>query len=231
MRLAYVGQCERNALGNARSLLEVRSKERTHLHNATHLPYGTPYPSPRTTRERAFTTPSIMFIPSAANRRLRTTHPSDAATTTPPQSTPPLGAVNVPISNPVQAQALVQILHVIRLTRGHGAADWHPKAIEKTLFENHTHPAPYPDIVVALTKYAKDSDKRVPSFMFDALADWAPKGQVAPRTPCEDHKTREAANCPDCWSEVKTRMRPAHLVGQHHTIQDTLDTAMSRSNQ
>ena len=78
----------------------------------------------------------------------------------------------MPISNQAQATALVTILHTMRATRGHGAADWHPKAIEKTLFENRTHPAPYADIVVALVKYARDSDKRVPSFIFDALADW-----------------------------------------------------------
>ena len=137
----------------------------------------------------------------------------------------------MPITTQAQATALVNILHTIRLTRGNGVADWHPKAIEKTLFENHTHPAPYADIVVALTKYARDSDKRVPSFLWDALADWAPPGQTAPRAPCLDHQTRAAANCPDCWSEVKTGMRPAHLVGKHHPIQDTLDTAMSRSNQ
>lgn len=137
----------------------------------------------------------------------------------------------MPISTQDQATALVQILHTIRATRNHGVADWHPKAIEKTLFTNHTHPAPYQDIVVALTKYARDSDKRVPNFLFDALADWAPAGHTAPRTPCEDHQTRAAANCPDCWSEVKTGMRPAELVGQHHLIPDTLDTAMNRKDQ
>ena len=136
----------------------------------------------------------------------------------------------MPISNQAQATALVTILHTIRATRSHGAADWHPKAIEKTLYENRTHPAPYGDIVVALSKYARDSDKRVPSFLWDALADWAPKGHTAPRTPCEDHHTRAAANCSDCWSEVKTGMRPAELVGKHHPIQDTLDTAMSRKD-
>ena len=89
----------------------------------------------------------------------------------------------MPITTQAQATALVQILHVIRSTRGHSVADWHPKAIEKTLFSNKDHPAPYGDIVVALTKYARDSDKRVPSFLWDALADWAPKGHTAPRTP------------------------------------------------
>ena len=136
----------------------------------------------------------------------------------------------MPIHNRLQADALVRILHTMRATRGHGAADWHPKAIEKTLFENRTHPAPYGDIVVALSKYARDSDKHVPSFLFDALADWAPAGHTAPRTPCTDHQTRAAAYCPDCWSEVKTRMRPAELVGKHHEIPDTLETAMTRKD-
>lgn len=137
----------------------------------------------------------------------------------------------MPITSQAQATALVNILHTIRATRGNGAADWHPKAIEKTLFENRTHPAHYGDIVVALSKYARDSDKRVPSFLWDALADWAPAGHTAPRTPCLDHQTRAAANCPDCWSEVKTGMRPAELVGKHHKIPDTLDTAMTRKDQ
>ena len=137
----------------------------------------------------------------------------------------------MPISNPVQAQALVQILHVIRLTRGNGIADWHPKAIENTLRENHQHPAPYGDIVVALTKYAKDSDKRVPSFLWDALADWAPPGQVAPRNPCEDHPEQNARNCVCCASDILTGLRPPEYRGRHYDIPDTLETAMTRSNQ
>lgn len=172
-----------------------------------------------------------MLNPSAANRRSRTTHPSDAATTTPPPQEAPLGAVNVPINNQDQATALVQILHVIRATRAHGVADWHPKAIEKTLFSNKDHPAPYGDIVVALTRYATDSDKRVPSFMFDALADWAPAGQTAPRTPCEDHAGQDARTCVCCASDILTGLRPPEYRGRHYDIPDTLDTAMSRSDQ
>lgn len=137
----------------------------------------------------------------------------------------------MPISNRVQADALVQILHVIRQTRGNGVADWHPKAIEKTLFENRTHPAPYPDIVVALTKYARDSDKHVPNFLFDSLADWAPKGQTAPRTPCEDHAGQDARTCVCCASDILTGLRPPEYRGRHFNIPDTLETAMSRSNQ
>ena len=136
----------------------------------------------------------------------------------------------MPINNQDQATALVQILHVIRATRAHGTADWHPKAIEKTLFENHTHPAPYPDIVVALTKYARDSDKRVPSFLWDALADWAPKGQTAPRTPCEDHAGQDARTCVCCASDILTGLRPPEYRGRHYNIPDTLETAMTRKD-
>lgn len=137
----------------------------------------------------------------------------------------------MPISNRLQADALVQIIHVIRLTRGHGVADWHPKAIENTLREGHQHPAPYGDIVVALTKYAKDSDKRVPSFLWDALADWVPPGQTAPRNPCEDHPEQNARTCVCCASDILTGLRPAEYRGRHYDIPDTLETAMSRSDQ
>ena len=123
----------------------------------------------------------------------------------------------MPISNRLQADALVQILHVIRLTRGNGVADWHPKAIEKTLFENRTHPAPYGDIVIALTRYARDSDKRVPNFIFDALADWAPAGHAAPRTPCEDHGF-PAHNCHSCKADILVGDRPPEFMGKHYDI-------------
>lgn len=136
----------------------------------------------------------------------------------------------MPISNRLQADALVQILHVIRQTRGNGVADWHPKAIEKTLFENHTHPAPYPDIVVALTKYARDSDKRVPSFLWDALADWAPKGQTAPRSPCGSHPEEPAHNCRCCRADYLAGIRTQDQIGQALNIPDTLETAMSRKD-
>lgn len=123
----------------------------------------------------------------------------------------------MPITTQAQATALVQILHTIRATRGNGVADWHPKAIEKTLFENRTHPAPYADIVVALTKYARDSDKRVPSFLWDALADWAPPGQTAPRTPCEDHGF-PAHNCHSCKADILVGDRPPEFMGKHFDI-------------
>ena len=109
----------------------------------------------------------------------------------------------MPITTQAQATALVTILHTIRATRGNGVADWHPKAIEKTLFENRTHPAHYGDIVVALSKYARDSDKRVPSFLWDSLADWAPKGHTAPRTPCEDHAGQDARTCAVSYTHLR----------------------------
>lgn len=136
----------------------------------------------------------------------------------------------MPIPAPAHANALANIITATRATRGNGVADWHPKAIEKTLFENHTHPAPYADIVIALTKYARDSDKRVPSFLFDALADWAPPGQTAPRTPCEDHGF-PAHNCRCCRADYLAGIRTQDQIGQALNIPDTLETAMSRSEQ
>lgn len=123
----------------------------------------------------------------------------------------------MPISNRLQADALVQILHVIRLTRGNGVADWHPKAIENTLREGHQHPAPYPDIVVALTRYARDSDKRVPNFLFDSLADWHEPGTVAPKNPCEDHGF-PAHNCHSCKADILVGDRPPEFLGKHYNI-------------
>ena len=136
----------------------------------------------------------------------------------------------MPITTQAQATALVNIIHTMRATRGNGVADWHLKAIEKTLFENRTHPAPYGDIVVALSKYARDSPKKVPSFMFDALADWAPPGTAAPRNPCEDHAGQDARTCVCCASDILTGLRPPEYRGRHYNIPDTLETAMSRKD-
>ena len=137
----------------------------------------------------------------------------------------------MPIHNRLQADALVRILHVIRQTRGHGVADWHEKAIENTLAEGRQHPAPYPEIVVALTKYARDSDKRVPSFMFDALADWHEPGTVAPRNPCGSHPEESAHNCRCCRADYLAGIRTQAQIGQALNIPDTLETAMTRSDQ
>ena len=137
----------------------------------------------------------------------------------------------MPITTQAQATALVNIIHTTRATRGNGVADWHLKAIEKTLFENRTHPAPYGDIVVALSKYARDSDKRVPSFLWDALADWAPAGHTAPRTPCGSHPEEPAHNCRCCRADYLAGIRTQDQIGQALNIPDTLETAMSRSEQ
>ena len=137
----------------------------------------------------------------------------------------------MPITTQAQATALVNIIHTMRATRGNGVADWHLKAIEKTLFETRTHPAPYGDIVVALSKYARDSEKRVPSFLFDALADWAPAGHATPKNPCEDHAGQDARTCVCCASDILTGLRPPEYRGKHYDIPDTLETAMTRKDQ
>lgn len=124
----------------------------------------------------------------------------------------------MPIHTQNQATALVQIIHVIRATRDHGAADWHPKAIEKTLFSNKDHPAPYPDIIQALVKYAAESDKRVPTFMFDSLQGWKEPGDPRPRNPCESHPEQSARNCPNCLADWKAGIRPKEFIGKAYDI-------------
>lgn len=124
----------------------------------------------------------------------------------------------MPIHNRPQADALTQIIHTIRTTRGHGTPDWHPKAIENVLRENHAHPAPYPHIVQALVKYATESDKHVPTYMFDPLRDWAPPGHTTPRNPCESHPTHPAHACPSCRADVLAGIRPKEFIGKHYEI-------------
>lgn len=124
----------------------------------------------------------------------------------------------MPIHTQRQATALVQIIHVIRATRDHGATDWHPKAIENVLRDNHTHPAPYPTIVQALVKYAATSDKRTPAFLFDPLRDWRAPGDHTPRDPCESHPTHSAHSCPSCRADVLAGIRPKEFIGKAYDI-------------
>lgn len=125
----------------------------------------------------------------------------------------------MPIHNQRQADALTEIITVIRCTKHHtNTPDWHEKATMNVLRDNHNHPAPYPDIVQALTKYAATSDKQTPAFLFDPLRDWKEPGNPRITNPCESHPTREARNCTDCWSEIKTGMRPKDALGKHWEI-------------
>lgn len=128
----------------------------------------------------------------------------------------------MPIHNRPQADALTKIITTIRCTKHHtNTPDWHPKAIENVLRDNHSHPAPYPDIVQALVKYAATSDKRTPAFMFDALTDWKEPGDPRITNPCEDHPTQEAHNCPSCRADVLVGLRPPEAIGQHWDIELT----------
>ena len=140
----------------------------------------------------------------------------------------------MPIPAPAHANALANIVTATRAFHHagpDGSPDWNHTAVCNTIRANLNHPAPYGDIVIALVKYARDSPKKVPSFMFDALADWAPPGTAAPRNPCEDHPEQNARTCTCCASDILTGLRPADHRGKHYDIADTLDTAMSRSEQ
>lgn len=93
------------------------------------------------------------------------------------------------------------------------------------LRENWKHPLEFPDLLTHLVNVAKTSTNTTPLFIFQNLPT---PGHAGPRTPCADHPTRDAHNCPDCWADVKTGMRPQDMIGQHYAVPDTLDTAMTR---
>ena len=126
----------------------------------------------------------------------------------------------MPIPAPAHANALANIITATRAfhhANHTGQPDWNHTAVCNTIRKNLDHPAPYGDIVIALVKYARDSDKRVPSFLWDALADWAPKGQTAPRNPCEDHGF-PAHNCHSCKADILVGDRPPEFMGKHYEI-------------
>ena len=125
----------------------------------------------------------------------------------------------MPIHNQRQADALTEIITVIRCTKHRtNTPDWHEKATMNVLRDNRNHPAPYPTIVTELTKYAATSDKRTPAFLFDPLRDWKEPGDPRPRNPCEDHPEQSATNCPSCLADYKTGLRPKELIGKKHEI-------------
>ena len=137
----------------------------------------------------------------------------------------------MPIPAPAHANALANIITATRAFHHgdhQGKPDWNHTAVCNTIRKNLDHPAPYGDIVVALVKYARDSDKRVPSFIWDALADWAPAGQTAPRSPCGSHPEEPAHNCRCCRADYLAGIRTQNQIGQALNIPDTLETAMSR---
>ena len=139
----------------------------------------------------------------------------------------------MPIPAPAHANALANIIIATRAYHHgdhHGKPDWNHTAVCNTIRKNLDHPAPYGDIVIALVKYARDSNKRVPSFLFDALADWAPPGQTAPKNPCEDHAGQDARTCVCCASDILTGLRTPEYRGRHYNIPDTLETAMTRKD-
>ena len=126
----------------------------------------------------------------------------------------------MPIPAPAHANALANIITATRAFHHagpDGRPDWNHTAVCNTIRANLNHPAPYGDIVIALVKYARDSDKRVPSFLFDALADWHEPGTVAPKNPCEDHGF-PAHNCHSCKADILVGDRPPEFMGKHYEV-------------
>lgn len=137
----------------------------------------------------------------------------------------------MPIPAPAHANALANIITATRAFH-HAGPDgrpgWNHTAVCNTIRANLNHPAPYGDIVIALVKYARDSPKKVPSFMFDALADWHAPGTAAPKNPCGSHPEEPAHNCRCCRADYLTGIRTQDQIGKALNMPDTLDTAMTR---
>lgn len=126
----------------------------------------------------------------------------------------------MPIPAPAHANALANIITATRAFHHagpDGQPDWNHTAVCNTIRKNLNHPAPYGDIVIALVKYARDSPKHVPSFLFDALADWHEPGTVAPKNPCEDHGF-PAHNCHSCKADILVGDRPPEFMGKHYDV-------------
>lgn len=126
----------------------------------------------------------------------------------------------MPIHNQKKAMILAEAITTVRSDRNNGTPDWHPTATFNVLRDNWKCPAPYIDIFIALLQYANQSDKRVPTFMFDALKDWAPPGDPRVRNPCEDHGF-PAHNCHSCKADILVGDRPPEFMGKHYEIPTT----------
>ena len=85
-------------------------------------------------------------------------------------------------------------------------------------FENQTF-APFPTLVEAAVKVARNPAKKYPNVIFMTGAHWdttAPDiGAQAPAgPPCEDHPEQQAHNCRCCLADFKVGERPQSMIGK-----------------
>ena len=224
--------------------LEVRSKERIPPSRRT-PPHRTstrnsPRPHPRTAPSPS---PSIMFNPSAADRHPRTRARERRQQQQPTHEKPtPQGAANMPI--PAPAHKPTPSSNIVHRHPAPSTTPWPdgtaqtgttPPCVQHHLRRTSHHPAPYGDIVIALSQIRpRQPTRRVPSFMFDALADWhATRARPRPRTPCGLITPTRTRPLTVRIAAEPTTSRPASAPaelrsGRHLNIPDTLETAMSR---
>lgn len=128
-----------------------------------------------------------------------------------------------PITKP-QAEALARILHQLR-------PEWGIPALVTLIGRNQTHPAPFPQLVLAAVTAANRRNPdgtptaRTPAVIYQPGRHWDhPIGETPnpqpPGPPCADHPTFDAHNCRACWGDIKAGIRPHNLLGKHHDEQD-----------
>lgn len=114
----------------------------------------------------------------------------------------------------LQATHLANLLNQLR-------PEWDINSM-MTLFGNNRTFAPFPALVEAAVKVARNPAKKYPNVIFMTGNHWdttAPDiGAQAPAgPPCEDHDTEPAHNCRSCIADTKVGQRPATHIGKHYT--------------
>ncbi|MFJ7748691.1 hypothetical protein ACIQXM_01895 [Arthrobacter sp. NPDC097144] len=114
----------------------------------------------------------------------------------------------------IQASLLANLLNQIR-------PEWQINSMMTLFFENQTF-APFPALVEAAVKVARNPAKKFPNVIFMTGSHWdttTPNiGAQAPAgPPCEDHDTEPAHNCRSCIADTKVGQRPITHIGKHYT--------------
>ncbi|WP_146008985.1 hypothetical protein [Zhihengliuella halotolerans] len=121
--------------------------------------------------------------------------------------------------NEHQAHALALIINSFRPN------DWGTHQILAVLSEHQNTPTPFPRIVEAAIRAARNPAIKSPTAIFlpgkhwdtdtDTVADDQPA--PTPNTPCEDHPHEPAHTCRCCWADVRAGDRSPDHIGKTTT--------------
>lgn len=111
-----------------------------------------------------------------------------------------------------QARALAVMLHEIR-------PRWSIPSMMKVLERNAGHRAPFADTALAAINAARDPAVDTPGGIFTDPRFWpeTAKAHLPRSAPCPDHIGEASHNCRCCHADVKAGIRPADMIGKHHT--------------